>query len=73
MFDHDKDGNPVVWSAEGNLRRTRKALRDAVLAVLVLLVLCCLVVVWSARGDDLPAAAAVGYNAGTRVARIASA
>jgi len=53
MLDHDKDGYPIKWNATDQLRRQRKALKDAILAVLLLILLCCALVVWGAHADNL--------------------
>jgi len=53
MLDHDKDGYPIEWNATDQLQRQRKALKDAILAVLLLILLCCAVVVWEAHADNL--------------------
>ena len=37
ILDHDKSGRPVQWSAEEQLRRQRKALREGILACILIL------------------------------------
>ena len=37
MLDHDKSGRSIEWTATGQLRRQRKALRDGILALVLIL------------------------------------
>ena len=37
QLDHDQSGRPRVWTAEEQLRRQRKALRDGILACVLIL------------------------------------
>ncbi len=37
MLDHDKSGRPIEWTASEQLRRQRKALREGILACILIL------------------------------------